>query len=291
MTALVHEFGHGSLPRLRTHRNPGLEIVYISRGHLLWHTQGRIEPVPSQSVFFTLPEQEHGSAEEFEPGHEWTFVVLAQDRLSRRLLHPALGFSQKEAVEIESALRGAERHAFRATPGMKWVLPELVSELTNPGTLHEAKVAGLARAAVIELVRSVEAGQRVVQPGVLAATHNRVRAFIGHLAQHPEEPWTLARMAARCRLGRTQFARIFHEQTGDTPIQFVNRMRVRIACQQLRETDLSVTRIALDCGFGTSQYFAKVFKAYTGGMDARSYRKGGSGPGKAANGYPKSERL
>ena len=83
----------------------------------------------------------------------------------------------------------------------------------------------------------------------------------------------LQKMATHCRLGRTQFARIFHEQTGDTPMRFINRMRVRLACRLLRGTRLPVTRIALDCGFGSSQYFAKVFNAYTGGMDACGYRR------------------
>jgi transcriptional regulator GlxA family with amidase domain len=170
-------------------------------------------------------------------------------------------------------LAGADRHAFRATAGIKSLLPELVTELENPGALHEPKVAGLARAVVVELVRSIQAGQRVIAPGVLGGTHHRIRAFIERVAQHPEQPWTLAKMATHCRLGRTQFARIFHEQTGDTPMRFINRMRVRLACRLLRGTRLPVTRIALDCGFGSSQYFAKVFNAYTGGMDACGYRR------------------
>jgi AraC-like DNA-binding protein len=50
-------------------------------------------------------------------------------------------------------------------------------------------------------------------------------------------------------------------------------MRVREACRLLRDTDRSITHIAMECGFGTSQYFAQVFKRCTGGLDARTYRK------------------
>lgn len=277
MSALILEFGRGSLPRLGTHRNPGLEIVYILRGHLLWHTQGRVEQVPPESVFFTLPEQEHGSAQEFEPGHEWVFVVLSPDsrkpRSRQRLLNPALHFSTKEALEITTSLYRAKRHAFRATDGMKWALPALVSEMEHPAALHAAKISSLARTVVVELIRSIHAGQEATLPNVRSGVENRVRKLILHLAAHPGETRTLGQMAAQCRLSRTQFAKIFHEQTGDTPMKFVNRMRIRNACRRLRETSLPITRIAMECGFGTSQYFAKIFKTFTGGMDARSYRK------------------
>jgi hypothetical protein len=39
----------------------------------------------AESLYFTLPGQEHGSVTEFEPGHEWFFVVirLATKQLDR----------------------------------------------------------------------------------------------------------------------------------------------------------------------------------------------------------------
>jgi AraC-like DNA-binding protein len=287
MSAFVLEYGQGALPRLAMHRNHGLEIIYILRGHMLWQTRSKTEQAPAGSVYFTLPEDEHGSAEEFEPGHEWVFVVLAppanlrkSGRAAGRFLHPGLGFSPGEARRITSDLLRSRRHAFPGTPCIKWILTELVAELKRAEGaegapfLHEAKVAALARAAVVELARCVRAGGQETAPNVQSGVANRVRKLIDELIAHPEEPQTLGELARRCKLSRTQFAELFRRQTGDTPVKFLNRMRFRAACRMLRETSLPVTRIALECGFGTSQYFAKTFKAFSGGLSARAYRKG-----------------
>ncbi|MCU0792012.1 MAG: AraC family transcriptional regulator [Opitutaceae bacterium] len=271
MSKLVLQSGVGSLARLAAHRNAGLEIVFVRRGHLLWQTEGVAEPVPPGAVYFTLPEQEHGSAEEFEPGHEWIYVILAPGR--RGPLHPALGFSLAEAAEIEGLLRESRRHSLGGGAAMEGWLAALVEEERAPGPWHEARVAALARAAVIELARCVRAHRGTEAPAVRSGAQERVRKLVAEIAADPARVWTLGEMAAYCRLGRTRFATVFRDQTGDSPTRFLHRVRVREACRLLRETDRSITHIAIECGFGTSQYFAQIFKRCTGGLDARSYRR------------------
>ena len=259
------------MAKLAAHRNAGLEIVFVRRGHLLWQTEGVAEPVPPGAVYFTLPEQEHGSAEEFEPGHEWIYVILAPGKNGP--LHPALGFTRAEVKEIEALLRGSRRHSLRGGAALEGVLAALDAENRNPGYLHEARVAALARTAVIELARCVRAHHSAISPAVRSGAQERVRRLVAEVAGDPARRWTLGEMAAYCRLGRTQFATVFREQTGDSPVRFLQRMRVREACRMLRESNRSITHIALECGFGTSQYFAQIFKRCTGGMKARNYRK------------------
>lgn len=271
MASLVLQSGAGSLAKLATHRNAGLEIVFVRRGNLLWQAEGVAEPVTPGSVYFTLPEQEHGSAEEFEPGHEWIYVILAPGKEGP--LHPALGFSKKEAAEIETLLKASRRHSLGGGAALEGVLAALDAETRSPGYLHEARVAALARTAVIELARCVRAHRATEIPTVRSGAQERVRRLVAEMAKAPARSWTLGEMAAQCRLGRTQFASVFRDQTGDSPTHFLQRMRVREACRLLRETERSITHIALDCGFGTSQYFAQVFKRCTGGLDARTYRK------------------
>ena len=48
-----------------------------------------------------------------------------------------------------------------------------------------------------------------------------------------------------------------------TPIQYLNQIRVEAATEMLQsDANKSVTAIALDCGFATSQYFATVFRTH-----------------------------
>ena len=61
----IRFYGRGSARTLGTHRDYGLEIIYLEKGALNWHVQGRVERVTAGSVFFSLPWEEHGSVDEF----------------------------------------------------------------------------------------------------------------------------------------------------------------------------------------------------------------------------------
>ena len=47
-----------------------------------------------------------------------------------------------------------------------------------------------------------------------------------------------------------------------TPREYINQLKIREAKRMLRENQ-SVTRVALDLGFGSSNYFAVLFKKIT----------------------------
>ncbi|MDD5599753.1 MAG: AraC family transcriptional regulator, partial [Victivallaceae bacterium] len=87
-------------------------------------------------------------------------------------------------------------------------------------------------------------------------------------------------IAAACGLSESQFARRFTREAGITPADCLQRLRIETACRALRESDVSITELAFRLGFATSQYFASVFKRYTG-MTPRDWRKviGQSGNG------------
>lgn len=270
----IPRFGRGHIRTLMTHRDHGLEIVLVDKGALNWHVEGRVERVTAGSVYFSLPWQEHGSVDEFEPGHHWHWVQIGLKGGLRRPrarfeFHPALGISAREAREISALLTRSGRHCYPATPRMAWLIPTIVEELTHPGRFGPSYGQALVRLAVFELVRCIES--RSVSTGA-AASEDRVARFIRSLSEQSADAWSLERMAKECNLGRSRFAALCRRLTGDSPMTLINRLRVDCAKAALKSSNAAITAIALECGFGSSQYFARVFRHFTG-MDARSYRR------------------
>lgn len=252
---------------LSTHRNPGLEVVYVEAGQAVWHVEDRVEDVPAGSVFFTFPWQPHGGVRRQESGLSLSFAIFALDR---RYDRPAasigfdrrFGLSRADTRWIERALRHSARHTHAASPALAWLVPRVVTEMSQrdrPGA--SAMLASLGGAVLIELARCVEAGPAHAHPN---EAQQRVTEFLVALPQRCEQAWTLQSMAKACGLGRSRFAELVREQTGDPPIMALNRIRVQQAQQMLRTTALPITEIALACGFRSSQYFARVFREYTG---------------------------
>lgn len=83
---------------------------------------------------------------------------------------------------------------------------------------------------------------------------------------------TLAQLSQISGMNEKYLCRFFKEYTGKTPIDYVNYLRIEAACQELDETDISVTDAAIECGFNSISYFTKTFKKYKNTSPSQ-YRK------------------
>jgi AraC-like DNA-binding protein len=112
---------------------------------------------------------------------------------------------------------------------------------------------------VIDLGRQAQAGQ---VSGPIQRAQDYVR-------QHLEEPQSVAQLADVARLSPVHFRSRFRKETGLTPSEFVVREKIEEAKKRLTHPDQTVTAVAFDLGFSTSQYFATVFRHYTGVSPSR----------------------
>jgi AraC family transcriptional regulator len=69
----------------------------------------------------------------------------------------------------------------------------------------------------------------------------------------------LAAIAAACGLSSSHFARAFRRSTGLPPHAWLNEARVEHAMMLLRQRSLSLSEIALECGFVDQSHFTRVF--------------------------------
>ncbi len=87
-----------------------------------------------------------------------------------------------------------------------------------------------------------------------------------------EDELSLHEMAQSVGLSTAHFARMFRKSTGETPHQFVLRLRLERAKAMLRAPDARVLDVAVACGFKTQQYFAQVFRDVCG-ISPTAYRQ------------------
>ena len=87
-------------------------------------------------------------------------------------------------------------------------------------------------------------------------------ASIARIETHYTEKITLADLAEKSHLSQRHFTRVFQECIGRSPIDHLMHVRVQKAAEQLKHTDRTITDIAFDCGFSSSQYFATVFRKH-----------------------------
>ncbi|WP_306322324.1 MULTISPECIES: GlxA family transcriptional regulator [unclassified Streptomyces] len=78
------------------------------------------------------------------------------------------------------------------------------------------------------------------------------------------EPLTLTQLAARDSMSIRTYNRRFREETGLTPMTWLNRQRVDRARELLEQTDHTVDRVAAETGFGSGTSLRQHFQAVFG---------------------------
>lgn len=84
------------------------------------------------------------------------------------------------------------------------------------------------------------------------------------LRRNLSHQWTVEEMAALVGLGTTLFNEKVKSYSGFSPINYLINIRISEAIKLLKRPGISLTDIALDTGFYSSQHFSTTFKKLTG---------------------------
>jgi AraC-like DNA-binding protein len=98
----------------------------------------------------------------------------------------------------------------------------------------------------------------------------RIRSAIESLLSSIAESRSLSSMAREVGMSPFHFARTFSELTGQSPHQYLLKLRLRHAATMLRD-GASVTQSALDSGFENLSHFSRTFRRRFG-VSPSSYR-------------------
>ena len=101
---------------------------------------------------------------------------------------------------------------------------------------------------------------------------NPGKKIIDYIEENLGESITLDELARFSGLSKNGIIAMFSRLYGTTPLKYINNARLYRAESLLKNTDKPITELALECGFGDSNYFSRVFKAYRG-KTPREYRR------------------
>ena len=75
---------------------------------------------------------------------------------------------------------------------------------------------------------------------------------------------SLDEIAAEVNYSPSHFGQKFKQQTGFTPLDYFNQLKIQSACQELDFSDKRIKEIAADLGFFDQYHFSKVFLKHMG---------------------------
>ena len=93
-----------------------------------------------------------------------------------------------------------------------------------------------------------------------------------------EQHLNVTALAAMLKVTPEHLCRVFRKETGNTPLHYLTREKVRHACELLRDTTLSSKEIGARLGFDNSSHFARTFRRVMGTTPQRFRREGAAPP-------------
>ena len=101
---------------------------------------------------------------------------------------------------------------------------------------------------------------------------SRINRTFDYIEAHIDRQFTLEELANIANFSKFHFDRIFHALVGETPFQFIQRLRLEKAAAMLSmNPNDSITEISLKCGFTDLSIFSRNFKSRFK-QSARQYR-------------------
>ncbi|UKS25419.1 AraC family transcriptional regulator [Paenibacillus sp. HWE-109] len=96
--------------------------------------------------------------------------------------------------------------------------------------------------------------------------------IIHYIHRNYQEDLALSDLASRFSMSISRISEVIKQTTGQTFLHFLNDLRLRHACSLLVSTDMSVTEIALEVGYGSYKTFSRIFRE-SKGVVPKDYRK------------------
>ncbi len=140
----------------------------------------------------------------------------------------------------------------------------MLAEVATPGLGTQAMTEVLMKQCLIILLRQHLNGAAGMSPLLIALREPKLARAVLAVLEKPGVPYSVESLAALVGMSRASFAERFTQVFEQPPMDFVQRVRLRIAARLLTSTDLPVKVVASTIGYASRSSFSRAFEAVYG---------------------------
>ena len=247
------------------HFHNHLEVGYCYEGEGVIRMENGDLPYFSQ-MFTVIPKNcPHAIQGEKGGVDYWEFLFIDMERF---LLDLYPGRNRLVEEICRRINRGARLLTYEKNPVLGDLVQELLREMKEKGEFYQESVKGYLLAFLMGIARldGEAAGALVSDKRLPVVGKNlwkeeirQVEAALRYVEEHYREPLHAGDLAAVCGLSETHFRRLFQKNMQMTPMEYVNKVRIREACRLMLETNASLEEIAVKTGFVSMSTFNRNF--------------------------------
>lgn len=251
------------------HWHDDLEFIRIKEGEMNYYINGRnLLLKENDGIVVNTRQMHYGSS---IGRRDCSFLCI--------LIHPALISSNKALYRrYLSPILDSREIEFFYLNSQKSEQAQILDSLSRIAELkeraeqgYELEIVGLFFLIWKNLFQMAEAHS----PAAAGAGNPEERLqkdMVSFIYQHYAEKVTLSAIAAAGGVCRSKCCQIFRKYLGQPPIDFLNSYRLEVSSLLLKNTEKSITDIAMECGFNHPSYYSELFlRSY--GCTPRQFRR------------------
>ena len=229
-----------------THTHDFFEIEFIVSGSALHTVNGYTYEIKKGDIYLLLPSDFH-SLKITEP-LEYINIMYSEQSVSTSLLY-------------EFITAGAPAFCRLSDTEYKLYMPvfELAAyESKAIGQWNIKYIKNLCECIMMTMLKKMK-----VSPHNLHS-HRTIYKTILYINRNFRSHISLDELAAEAGLSKNYFCALFNRIFGIGAVEYINSIRLSYALNMLKSTDLPITHICFDSGFGSFSVFSRTFKKQYG---------------------------
>ena len=117
-------------------------------------------------------------------------------------------------------------------------------------------------AVLYEIFAAIEEGEKKY---LSTRSYDLIAPAVDYISNHfAENDIDCKSLAALCGISQVYMNKIFKDQFGVSPVNYIISKKLDYACDLLRTNHYSMSEIAEMCGFSSAYYFSRIFKSHKG---------------------------
>ena len=248
------------------HRNEGMEFHFLESGSMPYAQENKQVLLKPGNLTITRPWEAHkvGNPNVGIGRFYWVILDLGVRRPHQDWVWPDwITLTSEDLERLTTMLRQNDQSILMADREVAHCFIQLGKAIdTDRSGSSASKIRLLINQLLLQILDMLDQEEIELNESLTDSSRS-VRLFLKELDKSLSKNWTIERMSQSAGVGITRFTHHCKQLTNLTPIRYLMLKRLEMSKHLLiNEPYRTITEIAYQCGFATSQYFASTFKKH-----------------------------
>lgn len=227
-----------------------IELVFMMKGCQTYQVEQETYTIYGGDVFLTFPEEEHstGRNPEEKAGFFYLIVDLKQFVNGGEICLPM------EKNRIFEAYEKGSKRIRRAKTWYGEACLKIWSLCLGDDSFKHTKIRNILSLLLMDIAEQEESTE--------SKKGWEIEKALDYIKKNIKRNFSIEEIAEEVHISVPRFKVLFMNAVGIPPGEYVLREKLECCKQELSESKKSITELAYEYGFSSSQYFSTVFKRY-----------------------------